>query len=179
MEIDIVGIVLRWMHIFAAIALFGGTIFQRIALHPTVGELDAAQREIVAAGVRRRWSKVVMIAILFLLVSGLTNYILTVRNFKALGAVNPDDNLPPLYHALWGVKVLLALVVFFFASVLAGRSEGTKHFRENAGKWLTVNLILATIIVGISGVLRSTHTGPNVKPPANVASDGQESQEAN
>jgi uncharacterized membrane protein len=179
MEIDILGIVLRWMHIFAAIALFGGTIFQRIALHPTVGELDAEQRALVADGVRRRWSKVVMVAILFLLVSGLVNYILTVKAFKALGAVNPDDNLPPLFHALWGIKFLLALVVFFFASVLSGRSEGTKRFRENAGKWLTVNLVLATIIVCISGVLRSTHTGPNVKPPANVTSDGQESQKAN
>ena len=69
-NIDFVGILLRWMHIFAAIALFGGTIFQRIALHPTVGELDAAQRATVAAAVRRRWSKVVMISILFLLVSG-------------------------------------------------------------------------------------------------------------
>lgn len=175
MEIDIVGILLRWMHIFAAIALFGGTIFQRIALHPTVGELDAEQRGIIAAGVRRRWSKVVMIAILFLLVSGLTNYMLTVGAFKKLAAVDPAYKLPAFYHALWGIKVLLALVVFFIASVLAGRSEGTKRFRENAGKWLTVNLILATIIVCISGVLRSTHTGPNVKPPASAASDGQES----
>ena len=34
MDFDIVGIILRWMHILAAIALFGGTIFQRLALVP-------------------------------------------------------------------------------------------------------------------------------------------------
>ncbi len=163
MEIDILGLLLRWMHIFAAIALFGGTMFQGFALLPAVGNLPESERRPFHDAVRSRWSKVVMVSILFLLVSGLTNYILTIRTFKALG---PEYELPKIYHMLFGIKFLLAMVIFFFASVLSGRSEKLQKFRDQAGKWVTLNLILATIVVGISGVLRSTHTGPNIEPPA-------------
>ena len=165
MEIDFVGIVLRWMHIFAAIALFGGAIFQRLALSPAMSQLPADQQEAVRDAIRRRWSKVVMVSILLLLVSGIVNLILTVRLFK-----DPNPKLPTYYHILFGIKFILAMAIFFLASVLSGRSEGTKSFRENASKWLGVTLILATIVVGISGVLRSTHTGPNIKPPATSSS---------
>ena len=102
-----------------------------------------------------------MVSALFLLISGTINLLFTIRLFKP-----PNEPLPAYYHMLFGIKFLLALVVFFLASVLAGRSEGTRTFRENASKWLTINLIVATILVCISGVLRSTHTGPNIEPPA-------------
>ena len=175
MEIDYLGILLRWMHIFAAIALFGGSIFQRVALVPASKELAADQRQRLGDAVRRRWSRVVMLSILFLLVSGLVNFVLTINLFKAAGL-----KAPTLYHVLWGTKVLLALVVFFFASALAGRGAATQKFRDNAGKWLTVNLVLATLIVAISGVLRSLHTAPNAAIPPGLsspASDGPESSE--
>jgi uncharacterized membrane protein len=167
MEFDILGILLRWMHILAAIALFGGTIFQRVALVPAARELDDEQHTRVAAAIRARWSKVVMAGILFLLVSGIVNFMFTIDLFKAESA---DKKLPAIYHALIGTKILLALAVFFFASALAGRGEATKRFRGNASKWLTVNLVLATIIVCISGVLRSTHTAPNKPEPAATSS---------
>jgi uncharacterized membrane protein len=164
MDFDIVGIILRWMHILAAIALFGGTIFQRLALVPAARELDDAQHARLAAAIRAKWSRVVMVAILFLLVSGVVNFMLTIKLFKAEAA---EQKLPAIYHALIGIKILLALAVFFIASALAGRSEGTQRFRDNLSKWLTVNLILATMIVCISGVLRSTHSAPN--KPASAA----------
>lgn len=160
MEFDILGIVLRWMHMFAAIALFGGALYQRMVLMPGTADWDEPQRTALRDATVRRWSRVVMIAVLFLLVSGLANYILTIKTFKA-----PNPKLPGYYHMLFGIKFMLAFGIFFLASALSGRSEGMRKFRENSRTWLTVTLVLATILVGISGVMRSTHTGPNIEPP--------------
>ncbi len=58
------------------------------------------------------------------------------------------------------------MVVFFIASALAGRGEATKKFRQDAKWWMTINLVLALIIVVLSGVLRFTHVGPTLPKPA-------------
>jgi hypothetical protein len=57
--------------------------------------------------------------------------------------------------------------VFFIASALAGRGEFTKRFRQDAKWWLTVNLILALVVVALSSALRFTHVGPTL--PKTVA----------
>src|SRR5262245_49964896 len=72
-------LLLRYMHILGAIALMGGTIFMRFALAPTVATLDPATKGAIHEQVRSRWSKFVMLAAGFLLVSGLTNLLLAGR----------------------------------------------------------------------------------------------------
>lgn len=153
------GLTLRWFHLVAAMMVVGGTIFMRFALAPSVGALADAERQALHQQVRSRWAKMVAASILFLLVSGLWNYIRFLSDSKIWG-----DEWKASYHAIYqaafGVKFLLALVIFFLASVLAGRSEGTKRFRQNAKFWMTVNVILALVVVGLSGILRATHAGP-------------------
>jgi uncharacterized membrane protein len=146
-ELDWLAIVLRWMHILAAITAVGGTIFMRLALLPSVAILPDDQRKALHEQVRSRWVKFVMGAILFLLVSGFYNF------FRRLNAGIPPD-AKGLYHGLFGVKFLLALVIFFLASALTGRAAALARFRQNARFWLSVNLALAVIVVCISGVLR-------------------------
>ena len=156
MEFDFVGILLRWMHIFAAIALFGGLIYQRVVLWPAAASLPDDIRRGLWERSRSCWARIVMISAFFLLVSGLINFILTMKLFKAADVV-----MPRFYHPLFGIKFLLALAIFFLASMLAGRSQGTQKFRDHAARWLTVSLVLATLVVAISGILRSTHVAPD------------------
>lgn len=164
MELDILGITLRWFHIFAAMALVGGALFQRLALIGPSSQLPEDVRQRLSDDIRRRWSKVVMLAILLLLVSGLANAIMTMTSFRmAFQKDHPVLNIPrPGYDILLGVKMLLAVVIFFFASALSGRGKATAGIRRNAAGWLTVNLLLAVVLVAISGVMRSFHTGPNI-----------------
>jgi uncharacterized membrane protein len=143
-DIDFLAVVLRWMHILAAITAVGGTIFSRVALLPAAGTLADEPRRALLEGVRSRWSKYIAAAILFLLVSGLWNFMQMERAYK-LGA---------LYHALFGIKFLLAFVIFFLASVLNGRSALAQKLRANVRFWLTLNMTLAILVVCISGVLR-------------------------
>jgi arginine exporter protein ArgO len=83
-----------------------------------------------------------------LIVSGVYNFVARIKS----PAFDPEYK--GLYHALFGTKVLLALVIFFLASALTGRSEALAKIRQNAKFWLTVNAVLAVLVVCISGVLR-------------------------
>ena len=64
--------------------------------------------------IRARWKKFVHGGIALLILSGAFNY------YRAMPLHKGDG----LYHGLIGTKIILALVVFFLASALVGRSAG-------------------------------------------------------
>ena len=53
-----------------------------------------------------------------------------------------------------GMKILLAMAVFFLASALSGRSKALEGIRRNAALWLVINILLAAVIVAIAGYLK-------------------------
>lgn len=161
--LDALGLIFRWLHIVAAMAAVGGPMFMYLVLLPVAGALpDAAQRSL-QEGVRRRWGPVVRVAIMFLILSGAYNFLAFLRASRTWG---PEWQSGPahLYQALFGVKMLLALAIFFLASVLTGRSPAMARFRENAKFWVGVNLTLGIAIVAVSSGLRMMHIGPSPAP---------------
>lgn len=144
-------LVLRYMHILGAITLMGGTIFMRFALAPTVQTLEGSTRADFHERVRVRWSKFVMLAAGLLLVSGLANMMLFT---KSRYEMDPVPVLGASYGMIVGIKFILALPIFFFASLLAGRSETAKKFQAKAPFWMNVNLALALVMVLIGGLLK-------------------------
>ena len=157
-------LVLRYMHILGAIALMGGTIFMRFALAPTVATLDSAVKAALHEQVRSRWSKFVMLAVGLLLVSGITNLALAGRY-----QFEPILGMPKGYHMIVGIKLLLALPIFFIASVLTGRSGLAKKWQANATFWMNINLSLALIMVLIGGLLKFVQRTPKTEKPATAA----------
>ena len=143
-DIDPIALVSRWLHIVSAITVVGATIYTRVAVLPAADSISADQRRHLQDTLRSLWNVPVHAAILFLLVSGLYNiYVIETRY-----------EVPSLYHALFGIKFLLALVIFYIAISLSGRSKTAQRMRENARFWLTLNMLLAITLVCISGVLR-------------------------
>jgi len=162
---DPLSVLLRWAHVLAAIAALGGLLFARVAVLPTTEELGEEAADAFHAGVRRRWLPWVIGAIVLLLASGLTNYILLIRRVKEAPEVwGPDWMSRTGYHALFGVKFLLAMAVFYLASGLVGRGAGTRWIRDARRQWLSVTVGLGVAIVLISGWMRQLHTGPNDMP---------------
>ena len=157
--LDFVMLGLRYMHILGAIAMMGGTIFARFAVLPALSTLPEAEREALHAQVRRNWSKFVMLATLLLLVSGIANL--------ALYGARYQFPTFPLYNIIAGIKFLLALPIFFFAALLTGRSTLAKKIQANGKFWLTVNLLLALLMVLIGGGLRFADRKP--KEPKKTA----------
>jgi uncharacterized membrane protein len=153
----------RWLHILAAMAAVGGPMFIRLAMLPAMATLTEDKRKQLHEQLRRRWSKVVMAAIVFLIASGLYNFI-SFRNAAVDWGPQWQSGSHNmwLYQMLFGVKVVLALVLFFLASAITGRSDALAKFRENLRLWITVNLLLGILIVCISGQLRMMHAGPTV-----------------
>jgi hypothetical protein len=152
-EIDVIHVVSRWLHIGAAIVAIGGAAFARFALLPSLASLPAEEAGRLRDAVRSRWAKVTHICIALLLLTG-------GLNFYRMALV---PKIPPLpYHPIFGVKLIAALAIFFFASALAGRSPGFAKFRAAAPRWLSVILFLAAVIVLLSGVLAQVRAGAPV-----------------
>lgn len=144
-------VVLRWLHIVPAVVAGGAAVFYAVALVPALGALPDDARRGTRERIAGRWRAVVMVCITLLLASGLANYLL----YEA-----PAHRGQLLYHALFGVKVLLALVVFFLASALTGRSAALEPIRARAKLWTAANAILVVLIVLISGALRGIPHAP-------------------
>jgi uncharacterized membrane protein len=140
----VLDVISRITHVTTAIVLVGGSIFSVLVLQPSVAGLADEAREGFLVGIISRWKKWVHLGILLFLVSGLYNYV------RAIGDHKGDS----LYHALLGTKMLLALAVFFLASALVGRSQGLKRFRESRRFWTTAMVLIALVIVGISGFVK-------------------------
>jgi len=161
-------LLLRWAHILAAIVAMGGLVFARFALVPALSDIDATTRDRIHDAIRRRWLPWVIGAITVLLASGLANFLLFNGRVKAEGWADGAWMRQTSYHALFGAKFLLAMVAFYFASALVGRSEGTQWVRNDRAKWLSVTLGLSLAVVLLSGWMRQLHTGPNRVEDAGV-----------
>lgn len=139
---EYLSLLFRWLHIVPALIMFGGAFFVRFCLIDSQSnEASLLDRQ---DGVRRRWMKWVMIATLALLVSGLYNAGMKEMAYKA----------DMLYRGLLMVKILLALVVFYLAAVMAGRSQRAIALRQREAHWLNVLLVLMLLIVMIGGYMR-------------------------
>jgi uncharacterized membrane protein len=148
----------RIVHVGTAIVLVGGTVFLRLVVMPAAEKLAPEAHDTFRASLVTVWKRFVHTGIVLFLITGLYNYI---------AVTMPSHRGDKLYHMLIGIKILLALIVFFLASVLVGRAAAFEKMRQNRKTWLGVVILLAAIIVAISGFVK-------VKPPA-PASEGEAS----
>ena len=164
--VDVTVLVSRSIHLLAAMVAIGGAAFMRFGLHGAIAAtLDEKDADRLRSAVRARWARVVHVCIVLLLVTG-------GLNFYRLVLVPKVAPMP--YHALFGLKFLAAMGVFFLASALLGRSPGMAGMRRNAGRWLSVMVLLGVLIVVTSGVLSQLRSGgaatSEVKTPATSGS---------
>jgi uncharacterized membrane protein len=139
-----IDVVSRIVHVSTAILLVGGSAFVYLILLGAAKTLTDESHQALREAIRERWKRVVHAGIALFLLSGFYNF------WRALGAHEGDG----LYHGLVGTKILLALVVFFIASALVGKSAKLEFMRRQQGKWLSIMLTLAAIIVCISGYVK-------------------------
>jgi len=147
----------RVLHILGAVVLVGGVFYLRMVVVSGVRAEDSgAETDLWFSGRRGTWAMWVGIATLVLIVTGLVNFMHVLRTNESLGGN---------YHALFGIKFLLALVVFFLAAVLAGKSAAGERFRKNFRYWMGVCLVLGIVVVALGSVLRSIPHVPKIEEP--------------
>ena len=145
-NVDFVNVVVRFLHLSAAIIAVGGAIFSLMVILPSIKAAPQEVREGLVESVRRRTARLVMLAITLLLLTGFYNYIANEV---------PAHKGQAHYHALMGFKIILAMAVFFLASSLAGRSAAFEGMRKRRGFWLMLNVLLGLAVVAIGAVLRA------------------------
>jgi uncharacterized membrane protein len=137
----------RILHIGTAIIVVGGTFFVRFVLFPAASQnLPDDVHARLRTAVMSTWKKIVHAGIVLFILTGAANYYRVIAERSHKGDA--------LYHALLGTKIILALVIFFIASALVGRSAAFEGIRRSAPKWMLVNLVLAAVIIAISGFLK-------------------------
>ncbi len=124
------------------------------ALGGAAGPLSAAEEALptdlhrqLRTAIVKRWKMVVHVCVMLLILTGSFNFYVAFR----------DGVKPMPYHALFGVKVILAFVVFFYAIALTGSSPGFAALRENGRKWMGVQIAIAIVVILLSGVLKTIH----------------------
>ncbi len=135
----------RWIHVGTVIVLVGGSVFMRFVLLPSASQLSEDQHNRLRDLVMSKWRKFAGIGIGLLLLSGFYNYIVVAI---------PQHKGDGLYAGLLGIKIILAFVVFFLISALTGRSKRLEGIRDNSARWLSITILLAAIIVAISGYVK-------------------------
>ena len=133
--LDVLGVILRWLHIVSAVALLGGMIYSRFVVTPALSTLVPELQQKLSDAMARRYQGLLYTAIAALLLSGTYNLL-------------RKTGLTPLYHALFGIKILLALHVFVvgFLAMQPGN--------QRRGRQITGIVISGILIVVISAVLR-------------------------
>lgn len=143
---------MRWIHILAAVTVAGSIFFYVIVLRPAMRKsLDPAQSASLRDAMMRRWKMLVHPSILLFLVSGFYNY---------LQVTAPLHNEQPLYHALFGVKFLLAILLFALAIVLTSTRAWSVRWRESGAAWIVLTLVTVAVVLigGVMKVMPATDT---------------------
>ncbi len=157
MDLDWLAVVIRSLHLLAAMTAVGGTVFMARALLPAADTLPDDAHQKLRQAVRSRWVLPLHLSITVLMLTGLYN----------IATISMTSAVPSWYHMTFGVKVLLALVIFYIAISLMGRSAAAERMRQNMGQWLKVNLALAVAVVFLSSMLSKA---PKTPKPAEAVS---------
>jgi uncharacterized membrane protein len=155
-----IDVVSRIVHVGTAITLVGGSAFMLLVLMPSASVLKEPAHQSLLASITGRWKRFVHGGVALFLISGFYNY------FRAI----PNHRGDALYHALVGTKMILALVVFFLAAALVGRSEKLAFVRQKRKFYLGVLVVLAIAIVTISGFVKVRPYRQAERPSATAVS---------
>lgn len=140
---DVLPVLMRFIHILSAMTLLGGALAWRFGALPSLAALAPETRTKVENAFAAAWRPAVIAGVFGILLSGSYNFMAKMQAAKAAGGA-----LPPAYHAVFGVKFLLALHVFA-AVLLATKQNNPKRERQ-----LTGVVISGVVILILSAVLK-------------------------
>jgi hypothetical protein len=132
---DVLQVILRWIHIASMATLIGGILYGRLVMAPAISTLGPDAKEAFGNTAAALFRPFVFVAIGGLVFSGTINYL-----------SKPGHR--PIYHMLFGIKMLLALHVFA-VSILIVQPKNPRRVRMMTG-----TLISGLVILAISAWLR-------------------------
>lgn len=140
----------RFFHVLMAVIAVGGLFFLwRVTLPALRAAGDDAQTADARRMVSKRWRMILWHAIVLLLATGIYNSFL---NWPTAATSHPA-----LWHACFGSKMILAAVLFAIGLCLTWPGKGPAFIKQRAGLFMTVNVILALLIVALASAMKMAH----------------------
>lgn len=136
--LDILTVLMRWLHISSMATLVGGILYGRLIVAPALDTLPAGDREALGDRAAARYRPFVVAALIGLILSGVYKYLIT-----------PGHRA--VYQMLFGVKLLLVAHVFAVAILI------TKPHNPRRTRMMTGVAVSGLAIILISAWLRSTY----------------------
>lgn len=129
---------MRWVHLASMAALVGGIVYARFVMIPAAGSLSPEARAALDEHAATRFRPAVFLALAGLVISGIFNYL-----------SKPGHTVR--YHALFGVKMLLAMHVFAVA-ILVTAPKNPRRARQLFGAAISglAILLIAAYLQGIA-----------------------------
>jgi uncharacterized membrane protein len=141
----ILPVLMRWTHILSAVVVAGSILFYVLVYRRAVaGLLSEEDQEKLRWSLMKKWKLFLHPPILLFLVSGFYMYIVMTKDG------HPNQ---PIYHMIFGIKFLLALVVFALFIILTSTMNWSAGLRNKPGLWALLT-ILVLIVVMLGGVMR-------------------------
>src|SRR5262249_2939933 len=134
-------VVVRWIHITAAVVGVGGAVFLLWVLLSAARAAGADESRPVLEIVHRRYRGLVRSVMALLLLTGAYNLVLVIPRARALGSMKP------VYHSVLGTKILLALALFGIAEALLASSGGVARLATGRARGLAAVVGLALLIL--------------------------------
>lgn len=133
--IDAITALARWLHFSSLVTLIGGILYARFVMDPASSTLSPGDRTALENQAGKRFRPLIFTAMALLVISGTYNFL-------------RKDPQTALYHALFGIKILLVLHVFAVA-ILATGPNNPRRARQMFGA-----AISGIIIILISAYLK-------------------------
>jgi uncharacterized membrane protein len=135
---DAITTLARWLHLSSVVTLIGGILYARFVMNPASSTLSPDARAGLDNDAARRFRPLVLAAITLLVLSGVCNFLIK----------RPQT---ALYHALFGVKILLVLHVFAIA-ILASSPNNPRRARQMFGAAISgiVIILISAYLKGIA-----------------------------
>jgi uncharacterized membrane protein len=144
----ILNVVMRWLHVAAAVVGVGGTLLMRFVVLPALERLPNGAE--VLDAIRPGFKRLIHASIGVLLLTGFYNYLVV-----AIPRAAPFKELSPnpmaSYHPVMGVKILVSLALFAVALLLLAPNSPLHEKRKT---WLSVNVVLGLAILLLGAYLR-------------------------
>lgn len=138
-------IIMRWVHILSAIVVAGSILFYVLVYRRAIaGVLSEEDEEKLRWSLMKKWKLLLHPPIILFLISGFYTYMAVTKD------MHPDQ---PIYHMLFGIKFLLALVVFALFIVLTSTMNWSAGIRKINGLWALLSILVVAVVL-MGGVMR-------------------------
>ncbi len=140
----------QWVHVGSVVLMIGGFFFFRVVLIPIANRFPEPKNIILSA--LRRFSRVVWITLLTVLISGVYNFISFLRTARVTAQETEVDY--SLYILILGIKFFIVFLIYTVAVVLTFPYPVFEGFQKKPTPWLNIIIVLGLIIIFLSSFLR-------------------------